>query len=155
MPGPPRTPTALRIVEGTRDVTAHRTINTLEPKPRKGRPKRPSLIKADEEAKVHYADLAKLATGMNVLTVADGHALGKLAYLEARFNELADVVRKAGFLVENPRTGNVRINPLMTQMSDLLSHITRLYREFGFTPAARPNVQATKDTQPDDEWSDF
>jgi len=154
MATPTPKPTALRIVEGTRDVVGHRTVNKQEPKPKKARPKIPSLIQADDPAKKHYDDLVKLTEGMRVLTVADGDALGKLAYLEAQFNEIADIVRKSGFLVENPRSGNVRINPLLGQMSNMLTHITRLYQQFGFTPASRVNVKTTAG-QGDNEWSDF
>ncbi len=151
--GPAPTPTDLKIVRGN---PGHRPINKDEPKPEKTRPEMPSLIEGDEAAKRHYNDMVTLTENMHVLTVADGAALGKVAWLEARFNEMAAGVAASGLLVKNKSTGMVHINPLLKQMKEFLPDLWKAYREFGFTPAARVNLKTTDaGDKPEDPWSKF
>jgi len=150
--GPAPTPTPIRIRAGN---PQHRPINKREPKPAERRPDETGLLAEDELAKKHYSDLLTLTEHMRVLTEADGRPLEKIAYLEARFQEMADLVRKAGFLIANKRSGVVHINPAVKEMKEILGHLWRGYRDFGFTPASRAGLKTPETSPEDDPWAKF
>jgi len=149
--GPAKTPTALQLLRGN---PGKRAINKREPKPAPGRPAETGLLKGDEAAERHYRDLVKITEGMNVLTAADGRPLEKVAYLEARFDELAKMLN-GDFVVTNAQTGMVHINPILKELKEVLTHLTRAYREFGFTPASRSGLQTTGSGQTGSKFAKF
>ena len=150
--GPAKTPTALQLLRGN---PGKRTPNKREPKPAPGRPAKTGLLKGDEAAERHYRDLVKITEGMRTLTTADGRPLEKVAFMEARFDELADMARESGFLVANKQTGMVHINPIHKEMKEIMAHLWRAYKEFGFTPSSRAGMQATDGERTESKFTKF
>ena len=109
----------------------------------------------DPVAKKHYDSLVKLVEDMRILTEADGLALEKMSFYEARFEEMAELVRKSGYLVSNKGTGMVHINPLLKEMKEMMTHLWRGYREFGFTPSSRASLKTNEKDAAADPWADL
>ena len=128
--GPPKTPSAVKMQRGTDQPCR---MNPDEPQPEHGVPAPPSWL-SDEE-RVHYAELAASVSRMDILTHADGEALGTLAAARHRL-DLAQEACRCNPVVDDDgrRTG------WAVERHAALVDYTRLLREFGLSPASRPNV---------------
>jgi hypothetical protein len=115
MPGRPRKPTALKVLQGN---AGRRPLPENEPTPPAGAGM-PSTL--PDRAKPYWAELAAVLESMKVLTVADARALAILCVL------LSDFDAQAAAGSADPR---------------LASEIRGYFGRFGMTPADRSRVAA-------------
>lgn len=141
--GPPKTPTATLEARGS--WLAKR--NAKEPKPLIGRPARPQWLTGD--AKKLWDVLAPQLEAMNVLAKIDREALARYCQLWMRWREVERFIAKEGstyeMLTKDGESCGPRPYPQVKIASDLASHLSRLEREFGLTPASRASVEVMDD----------
>lgn len=169
MPGRPRTPTALKLVQGT--ARKDRT-NKAEPKPRREIPSPPEHM--SDRAKVAYGRVSVILDRMGVLTEADGIALEAMceAYadlIEARqqlraaieygdAEEARETVAEAGKLtyVTVGKSGPMARNrPETSLIADADNRLRAWMARFGLTPADRSRVSAVGEDEKADPWADL
>jgi P27 family predicted phage terminase small subunit len=133
--GPPKKPTALRILHGDEE----RRINRAEPQPANGVPLAPDSLSPAGRAIWDY--IVPELDHMNLAKLPDRDQLG--AYCEAvvLHAQAQALVRKAGPLIRDPQ-GNVRVNPATRVVNQATRNMLLWAREFGLTPAARVHLHA-------------
>lgn len=157
--GRPPKPTALKLVQGTARPDR---VNDDEPKPDQGMPKVPSWL--SPAARRHWRTIAPLLADMQVLTVADGTALGLLADVLAEWVEARAVVRKLGMVYESrtlkahsqradadeeefdPTALSVMIRqrPEVAIAQDAWKRARAMLADFGLNPSARSRLHVGK-----------
>jgi P27 family predicted phage terminase small subunit len=140
MSGPPKTPTALRLVKGN---PSKRAINKAEPKPPSGVPPIPKHFNKQE--KYWFKRIGEELDCSNVITKLDGMALELLigAYVEWRKHR--DIIDQVGetYNVTNMQGKTlVKAHPQVAMMSDAWKRLRAMMSEFGMTPAARSKVSS-------------
>ena len=158
-PGPPKKPTALKLIQGT----AHRNkarLNPNEPQPQKfvrppGPPKHLSA-----EAKAEWRRVVKELHATGVLTKIDVTALAN--YCMA----FSDMIRAKGLLEQwnrdNPKLIDVqetmggmwKTHPYVLQLREARRDMMRFAQEFGLTPASRTRVSGVSKKE-DNPFSDL
>lgn len=143
-PGPPPTPTALRVLHGE---TRPSRINRREPKPGSGKPRPPAWL--TPEARVIWRRTVRELTPMGVATPADSAALGLYAMALAEYVAAAALVATEGLLIKG-RDGGPVVNPACRVERDRWSMVQRMGAEFGLTPSARVSLASLPGLDPDD-----
>ena len=153
MSGPPRTPTDILKLRGSKRAAGRKN----EPKPRKAAPRCPSRLTKEEKSV--WKQLVEILKEMNVLTVADGNALARYCVMWCEWWRCDAYVKKYGISFpmkrvidrgkETERTEIIGFQPFpeLTQRNRLSAELHRLEAEFGLTPAARARIQV--ETKPD------
>lgn len=147
MSGPPRTPTALRLVKGN---PSKRALNKAEPKPASGVPPIPKHFNKQE--KYWFKRVGEELDCAKVITRLDGMALELLigAYVEWRKHR--DVIDQVGetYNVKNMAGETlVKAHPQVAMMSDAWKRLRGMMAEFGMTPSSRSKVDIGEDAQVD------
>ncbi|WP_241648904.1 phage terminase small subunit P27 family [Rosenbergiella collisarenosi] len=147
MPGPPKTPTPLRVINGN---PSKRPINKSEPKPPTGVPPTPKHFSKQE--KYWFKRLGEELDCMGVITTLDGMALELLigAYVEWRTHR--DVLDEEGeTYTTTTMTGDklIKAHPRVGMMADAWKRLRGMMSEFGMTPAARSKVNANTPSEID------
>ena len=140
--GPTPKPTVIEIAEGR---PGKRPLNRDEPRPRPVTPKCPEYL--DERGRKEWRRLTPILHRMNVLTEADGIALGNLCQMYSTMVKAQEKLNQTGILYKSP-SGYIMQSPLLSVVNQCVDSITRLTREFGLTPAARSRIIAN--APPDD-----
>lgn len=136
MPGRPRKPTALKLVEGNR---GKRAVPTNEPDPN---------YLADLTAPVHLTPMARqvwdeLAPKLrrsHLLTELDTIALEQLCVAAAQHRLATQNVADDKLIMRNAETGALSPNPWIIIQSMAFKRAKALCDAFGMTPAARSRV---------------
>lgn len=149
MPGPPRKPTAIRVLEGSR---AHRPLPN-EPAFRAGIPSKPKKI-SRRAAPIWDELIDEMATA-DILRTVDRRALWQLSEDEALLGEVYDGVWKMAATIQAEATSQKKKLPggpvmalltmkggrlAMSSLRDLAARVIVQRREFGLTPAARARL---------------
>ncbi|WP_243077734.1 phage terminase small subunit P27 family [Pantoea sp. MQR6] len=140
MSGPPRIPTALRLVKGN---PSKRALNKAEPKPPSGVPLIPKHFNKQE--KYWFKRIGEELDCSGVISKLDGMALELLigAYVEWRKHR--DVIDQVGetYNVTNMAGETlVKAHPQVAMMSDAWKRLRAMMSEFGMTPASRSKVSS-------------
>lgn len=139
-PGPPPTPTALKLVRGN---PGKGPINHREPKPRIGTPTRPGWL-GPEERKVWRKTVAALRE-LHVLSIVDGDAVAVYCQTFVRWKAAEEYLNRNGLTYEVlDENGNVRYigqRPEVAIARHTLTALRSYQQEFGLTPAARSRIQ--------------
>lgn len=143
-PGPPKKPTHLKVLAGTRRADRE---NPNEPKPSKDAIG-PTMPLSDEEREV-WNQLVPELVRCGIMTNTDCHNMTMLCQAEALRRRTHDALSRSGLLTHGS-TGQPITNPLFKAMLDAQDRVMRLTVEFGMTPAARARVNA----KPEDETKD-
>ena len=144
MPGPPPTPTALRIVRGN---PGKRPLPQNEPHPRAVMPRCPKSVRQNPSARKAWRQLMSLARSMRVLTEADGPLLEKLALSAGRIRWIEAEESKHGLgifmQIYESKTGAKIGQPsvIYTIYRNEMEFFFRGLLQFGMSPAARPRIQ--------------
>lgn len=149
MPSPIPLPTAIKAAAGN---PGKRPLNALEPRPQAGEPEMPpDLDGAEADA---WREMVPILMQMQVLSVADGTALGSMCRLEVRLRKAreelnatlrrAEATGKLGFMLGGDK-GIARANPLVTVVCALEDEQLRWLREFGLTPSSRTKIATSKE----------
>lgn len=145
MPGPPRKPTAIKILEGNR---SHRPLPDREPTPLVGEPEMPRHLTAP--ARREWRRLVPLLLSMRVLSESDGVALGILCQAYATLIEATSLMEKStakghsGLLMKTA-SGYVQQSPLLSIINAQAEIVNRQLQQFGMTPASRTRIQTVGD----------
>src|SRR5438132_13074356 len=89
-----RKPTAVKKLQGN---AGKRKLNPREPKPKVGVPEMPAHL--PKIAVLAWKRLVPILTGMNVLTIADGDALGAYCSAIAQWGQAELAIAKYGILL--------------------------------------------------------
>jgi P27 family predicted phage terminase small subunit len=139
-PGPPKQPTAIRLLRGN---PSKEPITTAEPKPAAGLPTKPAALPADAGV-IWDATIALLSDVRGLLTVADGATVELFARTLARYRELEAFTETHGcVLVLRDDKGQVRYaqpSPQASLSAKLLPQIRGLAAELGLSPSARTRI---------------
>jgi P27 family predicted phage terminase small subunit len=139
-----RKPSHLRLLDGNR---GKRAAPKNEPKPKRGKPQKPSHLSDDAIAAAEWDRLAKLTTsaGCDVLTIADGPMLEATVLAYSAFRR-ATLELKKGFTYEvRTKAGGTmhRARPQAAIASDAWRRYVSGLTHFGLSPAARGKVQTS------------
>lgn len=129
-PGPPPTPTALRVLHGD---PPSRT-NRRELVPRNTRPSAPRWL--TPRARSIWRSTARELTAMRVLTSADATALGLYAQALDEYITAAELVARDGVVVPG-RDGGAVANPACRVEAARWSMVERMGAQFGLSPTSR------------------
>jgi P27 family predicted phage terminase small subunit len=151
MPGPPPTPTALRILKGNPGKRPLR--RGLEPERPPAPPEPPPFL-------IGYAcdEWYRVAGGLHrlgLLTALDVMPLASYCVAYARWREAEELLAHmaardlmtSGLLVKS-QSGDARVNPIAKISRLAASDMVRYAAEFGFSPAARARIAAGVYAQP-------
>lgn len=159
MPGRPRKPTNLKLVEGTFNVTRERQRHPdgKEPTPSVGIPECPASLSL--KAKDAWSKFAKLALDLGTLTVADGEALAGLCETYVELTEARRQLRAGGAeytYVTTNKDGNMMIRPRpeIAIIQDADRRYLNWLGRFGLTPADRSRV-TVKATAAKNDFADL
>lgn len=144
--GPARTPTAILKARGS---WRGEKREKAEPKPEKGRPRRPSWLKGDAEKE--WKRLVEMLSRMGILTKIDGNALARYCRLWERWRRSEEFIEEHGTQYPVKKTigrgedqtvevVGFRIFPEAKLAMALAVELRRLEQEFGLTPAARTRI---------------
>jgi P27 family predicted phage terminase small subunit len=136
--GPAPQPTAIRQLNGN---PGRRPLNEREPKPPMGEPRMPKGL--GRRARAEWRTLSEQLLQMGVLAEVDGVALGLLCTDIAELERVQGDLGRTGYLIKNPGTNRIRVNPLVQVVSDLSRRVLVGLREFGLSPASRSRVETT------------
>lgn len=141
-PGPPRKPTALRLIEGNR---AKRPINREEPVFEPDLPAPPVFLCA--QAVEEWERVAPRLYRQGLLTAVDRAALAAYCQAYGRWVQAEDALArmaKADLLTDalmiKTHNGSAVQNPLVGIANTAMRDMMRFAAEFGFTPSARTRL---------------
>ncbi len=136
MPGPPKKPTPLKLVEGT---YREDRIAKHEPRPKVAIPKPPKHLNA--VALEEWERIVKELADNGLMTNLDRAAL--VAYCEfwAHYVDASEKLAKKGMVIVTA-AGNVVENPHFSIKKRAAELMHKFLIEFGMTPASRTRVSA-------------
>lgn len=141
-PGPPPTPTALRLVAGN---PGRRPINENEPKPPAARPEPPDVL--SETARAEWRRVVEVLYKVGLMTKLDVPVLAAYCDAYARWSECVGIMaelakRDPGThgIVVNTTNGNPIMNPVLATLRSSRADMVRLALEFGMSPASRTRI---------------
>jgi P27 family predicted phage terminase small subunit len=139
-PGPPKQPTAIRLLRGN---PSKKAVTTAEPKPPAGVPTKPAGLPVDAGV-IWDSTIALLADVPGLLTVADGPTVELFARTLARYRALEAFTEANGpVLCLRDDKGAVRFaqpSPQASLSAKLLPQIRGLAAELGLSPSARTRI---------------
>lgn len=145
-PGPPRKPTALKVIEGN---PGKRALNKNEPQPRRPAecPAPPDHIEG--EARAEWLRRAPELWRLGVLTDVDLPVFETMCSAYGRWRQAEATLRRMGQndaltegLMIRTKAGNAVYNPVLAASNRALEQFKSLAVEFGMTPAARSRIVA-------------
>ncbi len=136
MPGPPRKPTRIRILEGN---ASKRPLPSAEPKPTEGTPTRPEWVAP--EAKREWRRIVPELRRLGLLTLVDRAALVGYCQQWGRYVQAEKILTEKGLTFET-ENGYVMQRPEVAIATKALQLVKAFCTEFGLTPAARARLSA-------------
>lgn len=133
MPGPPKKPTALKILEGN---PGHQKLNTHEPKPPVKVPPPPKHL--GPEAKRVWRRIGPKFAALGVMAEVDEAAFAILCESYAAWCHLIEKAREHGPIVK--MHGQMVPNPYLARADREAERVRKLLVEFGGSPAARARL---------------
>jgi P27 family predicted phage terminase small subunit len=154
MSGPPRKPTAIRILEGNR---SHRPLNDHEPTPLTGEPAMPKHLTAT--ARREWRRLVPLLLSMRVLSESDGIALGILCSAYANLITAQQLMVKSATgsssgLLMKTASGYVQQSPLLSIINAQSEIVSKQLQQFGLSPASRTRIATMTGEVVPGSWND-
>lgn len=147
MPGPPPTPTNLKVIRGN---PGKRALNHDEPQPAKFDGDPPDYL--DDKGKAEWSRLVPILSEMRVLTAADFGTLANLCL--AHQVKLRAQEEIGGSLTVTSAKGGTKADPAVKIMLEAAQMENQLAQQFGMTPAARSRVKVPKAPAKSD-WDDL
>ena len=146
MPGPPPTPTSLKLLRGN---PGKRAINKDEPQPEPFDANPPAFL--NDEALGEWRRLLPILQQMKVLTAADFGAFVNLCQAYSMKLEALRDIRERGQVVPSPQ--GEKANPSVKIYQDSMEAENRLQQQFGLTPASRGRVKV-EPNKPGNPWAE-
>ena len=152
MPGPPRKPTALRILEGN---PSKRPLPKNEPKPDPSLPECPEWLM--EEAKKEWNRVAPELNRLGLLTVLDRTALAAYCQSYAKWKQAEEFIQRYGTTYRTKKVDSGGQVYVYSQQhaevgiaNQCLKQIRAFCAEFGLTPASRARMELPSEREDDD-----
>ena len=146
-PGPPRKPTALKLIAGN---PGKKKQPRGEPKPMVEAPLPPKHLAM--EARAEWERIAPMLVRLKLLTKLDRAALSAYCQAWSRHVEAEEQIARASALAFT-HNGYPIVNPWITISKQAVDQMARFIGEFGLTPAARCRLSAP-DPDADDPAND-
>jgi P27 family predicted phage terminase small subunit len=142
MSGPPKKPTALKLIAGN---PGGKKLPVNEPKPKIEVPSQPRHLNA--EARAEWDRLAPVLMRLKLLTRLDRAAFASYCVAWGRHVEAEEQLAKASALAF---TGNGYpiINPWFIISKQSVEQMSKFLSEFGLTPAARTRIGTPAPPEP-------
>lgn len=140
MPGPPKKPTALKLVEGT---YREDRVAKNEPKPRVSIPKPPKHLKG--EALEEWDRIVQELAENGLITNLDRAALVTYCEFWAHYVQASEKVQRVGVTISTA-AGNIIENPSFSIQKRAAEIMHKFLVEFGMTPASRTRISANGGT---------
>lgn len=136
-------PTALKRLEGTWRADRH---NPNEPELPAEFPDRPPWVDDDPRTAALFEQIGQYLVEMRIATRVDSIGVSLLADQLNLYLEMREQVREEGntIIVQGGSSTYTKAHPLMTPMNQTYQNIVRLLKEYGLTPVARTNVEASE-----------
>jgi P27 family predicted phage terminase small subunit len=147
-PGPPRKPTALKLIAGN---PGKKSLPKGEPKPKIEAPSQPKHLSA--EARAEWDRLAPILVRLKLLSNLDRAAFAAYCQAWARHVEAEEQIAKASALAFT-HNGFPIVNPWVTISKQAVDQMCKFLSEFGLTPAARTRISAPEPGADDDAQDD-
>lgn len=148
MPGPPKKPTALKLVAGN---PGKRALNKREPKPRGNLYDAPDWLTDQQKVGWQYAiDTAPLG----LLKRVDRSTLVAWVVAEDLHRQAAKKLNGGAMLIKTPNGMPVQ-SPYLSILNKQAMIMLKAASEMGFTPASRSRVEVTDDEQEADPADRF
>lgn len=144
MPGPPRKPTALKVIEGN---PGRRAVNKKEPKPRGNLYDPPSWLTDEQRTGWEYA-IASAPFGL--LKRIDRSALTAWVIAEDLHRQAAQKLNTGALLIKTTN-GNLIQSPYLAIVNRQAMIMLKAAAEMGFTPASRSRVESGETDEDEDE----
>lgn len=141
MPGPPRKPTKLRLLQGN---PGKRALPQDEPMPEEGAPPTPKTLRGAALAK--WKELVADTMAIRVLTKVDGHMLEVTAAAYDEWLSLNRTLSKSGVTYKARTTNGTRVypRPEVAMRADAWRRYCTGLAHFGLSPSSRGKVQTAK-----------
>jgi P27 family predicted phage terminase small subunit len=148
MPGPPKKPTALKVVAGN---PGKRVLNKREPKPRGNLYDAPAWL---TEAQRTGWDYAIECAPFGLLKRLDRSTLVAWVVAEDLHRQAAEKLNGGAMLIKTPNGMPVQ-SPYLSILNKQAMIMLKAASEMGFTPASRSRVEVTDDEQEADPADRF
>jgi len=141
MPGPPKKPLELRMLDGSLNVSRHGRPEDIV---KFGKPESniiPDYL-GDEGRRIwesHY----DLFVRSGVLQKTDLESFGQLCLLHERVKYADDICNEEGWVIEN-RTGGMSRHPMAIQRDSWVRELIQYKTRFGMFPSNRNDLQVEK-----------
>lgn len=140
-PGPPKTPTALRVLKGN---PSRRPLPKDEPTPAKGAPGCPTWL--DREGAAEWKRIVPALDKIGMLAQVDRASLAAYCSTWSMFVAARRGVERDGTTLVTDK-GQVVTNPDANLVVKLAATIRAYCQEFGLTPSARGRMQVPGEPQ--------
>lgn len=151
--GPPKKPTAMKEASGSWRANE----NPDEPRPPKGAPIPPVWMDAREREV--WGQICAILTGMRVMTIADGQAVGRYCQVYVEWMDAVAFIKENGTVYPmTNRDGKVLSFaqfPQVTRKDKLSEQLLRLEKEYGLTASSRAGIQVTALPEGDTDKNKF
>jgi len=145
-------PREVHLANGSYRINPKRE-NKRAPKPNKGRPTKPQVVKDDAIASTKWNQLCKEMETLGIMAKCDVDLLEMYCVLFAQYRSALASVRKTGLVLvtreDHGKTVEVKRNPFETVQNKTIAQLAKMMAELGLTPAARSRLAA--DPQEDDD----
>ena len=139
MPGPPKKPTAQKILEGN---PGKYPLPKNEPKLHAAIPTMPVAVGRDVVARIEWEDITSLLFEHGMITSIDGKAIAIYCLAFSEWTEARAVLEENGKTQVSERTGFELKSPWIAIRDKADDVMRRMLAEFGMTPASRTKVTA-------------
>jgi|GEM_PF-141129 len=140
--------TAQKKREGNR---GHRKLNEKEPKTPLGEPEIPKYLTL--RARIYWTRLVPMLLKMQVLTQADGHALGLLCNSLAEVELAQGAIDRYGLVIvtldKTPGVVIMKANPAVRIKANAMRQASSALAKFGLDPSSRSGLSVADLTVPE------
>lgn len=123
-------------------------------KPPEGRPVAPDYVAKDPIALAKFDELVEHLDALGILSRTDVDAIALFATTFSDYRDNLARIAAEGKVVKT-KAGFLANSPYVNQRNQNLSHLEKLSRELGLTPAARAKVQVAPKTEGTDALTLF
>jgi len=136
-PGPPKKPTALKLIAGN---PGGKKLPKGEATPPASMPTMPGHLGA--EARAEWQRLAPMLVQLGLLSTLDRTAFAAYCQAWAHHVEAEEMLASSGTTMTTSN-GQIIVSPWMRVSRQAVETLARLLGEFGLTPAARTRINTT------------
>jgi P27 family predicted phage terminase small subunit len=136
MPGPPKKPTALKLLQGN---PGRKPLPKNEPLIAVSTPDPPSTLST--QARQHWWQLVGLLAESGIMTALDSDALAAYCEVYERWLDANQKLIQFGSVIKAP-DGTPKHSPYLRVANDSFRQMRVLLSEFGLSPASRARIQA-------------